>query len=83
MNTHPAVQITFATNGTARCLWTEAVPLRELGRLDIQRASTVEFNPTGQVWEVRLASHPEAVGFAHPSRETCLHWERNTLHALL
>ncbi len=78
METHV---ITFAPDGTARCLWTEAVPLHELGRLDIRRASTVEFEPSTQRWEVRLASHPDAVAFSHPSRETCLEWERNTLNA--
>ena len=78
MNAHI---ITFGTSGTARCLWTEAVPLQELGWLDLQRASTVEFNHTTQVWEVRLASAPDAVVFMHPSREACLNWERN--HALL
>jgi hypothetical protein len=31
--------ITFALDGTAHCLWTEAVPLQELGLLDVQRAS--------------------------------------------
>jgi hypothetical protein len=75
--------ITFAPDGTARCLWMETVPLQELGRLAIERASTVEFNLATQVWEVRLASTPGAVAFAHLSRETCLEWERRTLNALL
>ena len=75
--------ITFAPNGTARCLWTEAVPLHELGRLDVERASTVEFQPSTQQWGVRLASNPDVVAFSHSSRETCLEWERKTLNALL
>lgn len=75
--------ITFAPDGTARCLWSEAVPLHELGRLDIKRASTVEFEPSKQQWEVRLASEPDVVAFSHPSRATCLDWERNILNALL
>jgi hypothetical protein len=75
--------ITFTPDGTVRCLWTEALPLRELGRLDVQRASAVEFNPASQHWEVRLASSPQVVAFSHPSRETCLQWERTTLNALL
>ena len=75
--------ITFAPDGTARCLWTEAVPLRELGRLGIQRASTVEFNAATQEWEVRLVSSPETVAFSHQSREACLAWERNTLNTRL
>ena len=75
--------ITFALDGTARCLWTEAVPLPELGRLEIQRASTVEFNAATQCWEVRLASNPDVVAFSNASRETCLNFERKTLNDLL
>ena len=75
--------ISFTPAGTGRCLWSEAVPLHELGRLDIKRASTVEFEPSKQQWEVRLASEPDVVAFSHPSREACLEWERNTINALL
>lgn len=75
--------ITFALDGTARCLWTEAVPLHELGRLAVQRASTVEFESLTQRWAVRLASNPGAVAFSDPSRDVCLQWERNKLNALL
>jgi hypothetical protein len=71
--------ITFGLDGTAHCLWTEAVPLQELGRLQVYRASQVEFNPTKQEWEVRLESNPTAVAFSHSSRETCLRWEREAL----
>ena len=75
--------IVFMPDGIARCLWTEAVPLHELGQLDIQRASTVEFEPSTQRWEVRLASNPDTVAFTHTSREICLNWERNTINARL
>jgi hypothetical protein len=51
--------ITFV-HGTARCLWTEAVPLYELGVLDIQRAIRVEFQPSTLLWEVHLASDPDS-----------------------
>jgi len=40
--------ITFAMDGTGRCLWTEAVPLHELGQLEVERAATVELNNRGQ-----------------------------------
>ena len=82
-NTQNDIVITFAPDGAGRCLWTEAVPLHELGRLDIQGAIAVEFEPSKQEWEVRLASEPDVVAFSHPSRETCLDWERNTINALL
>jgi hypothetical protein len=71
--------ITFARDGTASCLWSEAVPLQELGLLNIHRASTIEFNPAKQRWEVRLESNPGAVAFSHVSRAICLHWEREAL----
>ena len=59
--------ITFSLDGTASCLWTEAVPLHELGRLEVQRASMVEFNGATQLWEVRLVSAPDtqACGKTH------------------
>ena len=72
MNAHT---ITFAPDGTASCLWTEAVPLHELGRLDVQRASTIEFNAVTQQWEVRLVSDPNTIAFSNASREACLEWE--------
>ena len=75
--------LVFLPDGTAHCLWTEAVPLREIGRLELQRATTVEFDLKHQRWEVRLASEPDTVVFSHPSRDTCLAWERVTLNALL
>jgi len=65
----------FASDGTAHCLWTEVIPLTELGQLSLQRASTIEFNNATQVWEVRLTSHPNQVVFSNSSRESCLQWE--------
>ncbi len=76
MNEHTIV---FTREGTAQCLWTEVLPLAELGRLEVERASAVEFNDSTQKWEVRLASNPEAVAFTHPSRQTCLDWEKETI----
>ena len=72
--------ITFALDGTARCLWTEAVPLHELGRLEVQRASTIEFNGTTQLWEVRLVSDPDTVAFSNASRDACLEWEHQNVY---
>ena len=71
--------IHIAPDGTVRCLWTEMLPLAEIGRMEIQRASTVEFNTDSQQWEVRLmGSH--GVDFSHPSRAVCIGWEITTLN---
>ena len=69
--------ITFAPDGTARCLWTEAVPLHELGRLEIHRASNIEFNNTTQQWEVK--DRKGKVRFFAKSRSACLDWEQQNL----
>ena len=79
----PEHVIQFTPDGTGRCLWTEAVPLHGLGLLEIQRASTVEWNAHKQTWEVRMVANPETIAFSHPSRETCLGWERDTINAQL
>jgi hypothetical protein len=76
MKSHTVV---IGLDGTVRCLWTDAIPLHELGPLEVTRASTIEFNNQAQKWEVRLASNTDAVAFSHPSRETCLQWEREAL----
>ena len=74
MTTHT---ISFNPDGTALCLWTEAVPLHELGRLEITRASHIEFNNTTQHWEVR--DRKGKVRYFARSRSTCLEWERENL----
>lgn len=67
--------IRIEPNGDITCLWTEAIPLAEFGQLEINRASTIEFDGKTQVWQVRLEESPETVVFAHKSREACLQWE--------
>src|SRR3974390_2618760 len=49
MNTH----ISFKPDGTARCLWIEASPLHEIGRLQISTGTNIEFNNPTQHWEVK------------------------------
>ncbi len=73
--------ITFAPDGTARCLWTETLPLHELGRLEVHRASTIEFDNNAQQWLVR--DRHDSVRFFSKSRAACLRWERRHVDALL
>jgi hypothetical protein len=71
------IQITFKPDGTAHCLWTEALPLHELGHLEIHRASTIEFNNSTQHWEVK--DRKGRVRFISRSRAACLEWEQQNL----
>ena len=78
-NSHPNMNITisFTTEGTAHCLWTEALPLHELGRLEITRASNIEFNNSTQQWEVK--DRRGRIRFIAKSRVACLEWEQQNL----
>ena len=67
-------------DGIARCLWTEAVPLHELGRLKISRANTIEFNNSTQLWE--LTDRNGKLRFVAQSRSACLRWEQQHLQPL-
>jgi hypothetical protein len=64
-------------DGTAHCLWTEALPLHELGRLEIRRATNLEFNNATQHWEV--TDRRGKVRFIAKSRTACLEWEERNL----
>jgi hypothetical protein len=74
MNTHT---ISFNPDGTALCLWTEAFSLHELGRLEIHRATNIEFNNATQQWEVK--DRKGKVRFFAKSRSACLEWEQQNL----
>lgn len=75
------ITLTFSKDGIARCLWTDALPLTELGRLAIRRASTIEFAASTQQWEVRLAAKPNVIVFSDASRRACVEWEQQHLQA--
>ena len=71
------ITISFTSDGTAQCLWTEALPLQELGRLEVTRATNIEFNNTTQHWEV--IDRKGRVRFIAKSRAACLEWEQQNL----
>lgn len=70
MNSHV---LTFLPNGEGHGLYTEAIELGAIGTLAIRRATSIEFDPASQQWEVRDAGG--ALLHTHPSREACLEWE--------
>ena len=65
--------LTFDSRGQGHALYTEAIDLGALGRLEIQRATTIEFHNQRQVWEVKDLEGE--ILFTDPSRLACLHWE--------
>ncbi|MCB1064705.1 MAG: hypothetical protein KDN20_17525 [Verrucomicrobiae bacterium] len=64
----------FNPDGTGAGLYTEVIDLKEIGVLDVNRASNVEFNADTQQWEVFDFTGCRV--FTDPARETCLLWER-------
>lgn len=68
----------FDPNGKIGCLYTEAIDLRSLGKLEVTRATDIVFNDVIQQWETRHATTGEVL-FSDPSRAACLAWERENL----
>jgi len=70
------------SNGHVTGLHTDMIPLEKLGKLDIKRASNIEFNNRKGVWEVEIAGWDGAL-FSSTSREQCLKWERRYINNIL
>lgn len=68
----------FHQGGRIDCLYTEAIDLRALGRLQVFRATDIRFCERTQQWIVRCASTGKLL-HSNPSREACLQWERDNL----
>ena len=69
----------FDAAGRIRCLHTEAIDLRALGRLHVVRATDIRFNNQTQQWDVHQAD-TDTVLFSHVGRGECLRWEVENLH---
>ena len=68
----------FTPGGNIACLYTEAIDLRALGRLQVFRATDIRFCEKSQQWNVRCAATGKLL-HSDPSREACLVWERDNL----
>jgi len=65
----------FAEDGTGAGLYNEAIDLYSLGRLEISRATWIEFDEEAQHWVV--FDYLGNALFFNPSRQVCLDWERH------
>ena len=65
--------LTFTPDGTGHGLYTEVIELSTVGGLAMERATSIEFNQSGQEWEVRTAGGD--LLHTNQSRTACLAWE--------
>jgi hypothetical protein len=65
--------LTIKPGGMVCGLYTEVIPLSEIGALKINRMTEIEFNNDSQQWEAR--DRAGTVLFSHPSRQQCIEWE--------
>ena len=68
----------FDPMGKVVCLYTEAIDLRSLGKLEVTRATDIVFNDVTQQWEAKGVATGEVL-FSDPSRSACLVWEQQNL----
>jgi len=68
----------FTPSGQIECIYTEAIDLRVLGRLQVFRATDIRFCEKSQEWKVRCAATGKLL-HTDPSRGVCLAWERHHL----
>ena len=68
----------FNPGGHIDCLYTEAIDLRALGRLQVVRATDIRFCARTQQWDVHDADNGQVL-FSHASRSECLLWEQTNL----
>ena len=66
--------LTVHRDGHVTGLYTELIDLHRLGRLHIERFTTIEFCDEHQQWLVK-DKHGRCL-YSHPSRQQCLSWEQ-------
>lgn len=70
-------------NGDLKCLWTDKIPLTNLGAVSVERASNVEFDSTNGTWFVKLAGTDEIIGKGYTKRKDAIDFEVEYLNKTL
>ena len=65
--------LTVHADGHVTGLYTELIDLHRLGRLHVERFTTIEFSDEHQQWCVNDTNGRTL--YLHPSRQQCLSWE--------
>ena len=73
------MELLITLNGAIRCVYSEAIPLDQLGRLEIQRGSHVEPTLRGQ-WTADMSPVNGPVLGPFDVRSATLQTERDWLH---
>lgn len=74
------MQLVFLPNGQVRCVYDEAIDLQQLGRLSVQRGSSVEPNESGRwIADLTVVNGPKLGPFDR--RSEALAAEREWLEA--
>ena len=79
----PSVQLLVKKNGDIQCLYTDSLPLRELGKMTVARASNVEFDTTNGTWSVKLVETGEIIGSGFIKRKDAIDFEIDYLNGTL
>ncbi len=66
-------KLTVHADGRVTGLYTEAIDLHRLGRLHVERFTSIEFSDEHQQWCVN--DQQGLTLYSHPSRQQCLSWE--------
>lgn len=70
------IKMELGVDGCVRMLWDDAVNLRELGPVVVERASHVEFNNATKMWEVKSAKTLKVLRDNFKTRKDALSWEK-------
>jgi hypothetical protein len=82
------VKLRIRSDGSVTGLWSDAVDWQAIGRVDVRRASHVEFCGRRQMWYVRIArpnssSRRVLQGLLRRPFGEILHWARSRSDALI